>query len=140
MANADRHRRWRTLVALAGCAVVTAAQAASASAQFTVTVRWQPHPTGICTSETLSAATGAVVQVVCASGQFVSIEPRPGQPFGFTHGGAYRFHFGPGVSVAEPAAPGPGSLAFSGAGTVTAMRVQRAGGATDDPVEMLITF
>jgi hypothetical protein len=105
-----------------------------------VTVRWQPHPTGICTSETLSAATGAVVQVVCASGQFVSIEPRPGQPFAFTHGGAFRFHFGPGVSVAEPTAPGPASLAFSGAGTVTAMRVQRAGRAIEDPVEMLITF
>ena len=40
-----------------------------------------PQRAGVCFSRTLSEQTGAVVQVACDSGQFVSIEAVPGQRF-----------------------------------------------------------
>lgn len=92
---------------------------------------------GVCTSQSQSAATHATVRVVCSTGQFASIEPTPGQPFAGTHGGAYRFNFGPGL----PLAAGLGSTSglHIGAGTVTALRVVNLAGRTD-PLEMLVSF
>lgn len=95
---------------------------------------------GICTSASQSQATNAQVQVVCSTGQFVSIEPSPGRPFGGTHGGAFRFTFGPG----EEPAPALSTLAALGtmgnnAATLTAVRMinlDDSGG----PLEMLVSF
>lgn len=92
---------------------------------------------GLCISDTLSAATHATVRVACSSGQFVSIEPAPGQPFLGTHGGAFRYHFGPGT---EAQSVGVGDMRHSlAAGTVTAYQVrelrERAG-----RLELWVTF
>jgi hypothetical protein len=46
---------------------------------------------GACVSRALSEQTGAVVQVACDSGQFVSIEAVPRQRFLGVHGGAFRY-------------------------------------------------
>lgn len=93
-------------------------------------------PSGICTSSSASSATNATVRVVCSSGQFVSIEAAPGQPFAGTHGAAHRFNFGPGLPLPAMAA------AFSmniGAGTVTALRILNVNG-LEAPLEMLVSF
>ena len=51
-------------------------------------------PAGVCVSQSLSLESGAIVTVVCDSGQFVSISPVPGARFVGTHGGAYTYSFG----------------------------------------------
>lgn len=91
----------------------------------------------LCVSQALSDATGAVVKVVCRSGQFVSIEPRPGSPFLGVHGGAFRYYFASGV---------PASLRFLegrnpwvGPGTVTSLRVNYLED-LDGIVEMQVGF
>lgn len=96
------------------------------------------RPTGgICTSQTLSDAAQATVRVLCSTGQFVSIEPLPGRPFAGSHGGAYRFNFGPGLPFASGlASVGPAQL---GAGTVTSLRLVHLG-SRENPVEMLVSF
>lgn len=108
------------------------AVAATAAAPVTL-----PVTGGVCTSQTQSAATHAMVRVVCSTGQFVSIEPAPGQPFAGAHGGAYRFNFGPGLPLA--ASLDGASRLHIGAGTVTALRVVTMNGQTD-PLEMLVSF
>jgi len=91
---------------------------------------------GVCTSDAVSGAHGALVRVVCSTGQFVSIDPPPGQPLRPTHGGAYRFAFGPGL-------PRPAMATDLGAGigmgTVTALRVLHANGG-DGLIEMWVSF
>lgn len=93
-------------------------------------------PNGICTSQSASNATQAVVRVVCSSGQFVSIESAPGRPFVGVHGGAFRFNFGPGLPA--PALASNFNLGI-GAGTVTALRIVHTGG-SQSPLEMLVSF
>ena len=105
----------------------------------------QPAPGGsqvpisrpsVCISETLSEQTNGMVRVVCGTGQFVSISPFPGKPFLGTHGGAFRYALGAGGFTGllhGQAAP------FSGAGTVTALRIYNANG-SDGPLEMLVSF
>lgn len=90
---------------------------------------------GICTSQSHSDATNATVRVLCSNGQFVSIEPAPGRPFAGTHGGAFRYQFGPGhnVAIGDPAA------IHIGAGTVTALRIVSLHGSRA-PLEMLVSF
>jgi hypothetical protein len=88
----------------------------------------------------MSQSTNAQVRVVCSTGQFVSIEPTPGAPFAGTHGGAYRYAFGPGESSA-PALVGLSNFGAArfGSGTVTAVRILNlidSGG----PLEMLVSF
>jgi hypothetical protein len=77
-----------------------------------------PTPSTVCVSQTLSDLTGALVQVLCSTGQFVSIGPRPGSPF-IAHGGAYSYYLsvGTGSRIA-----GLGPLPVGG-GTVTQYRV-----------------
>lgn len=89
-------------------------------------------PNGICSSQ----ASGATVRVVCSSGQFVSIDAVPGQPFALTHGGTYRFSFGPGLPL--PALASTLGLNI-GAGTVTALRILSVSSG-EAPLEMLVSF
>ncbi|MBX3589205.1 MAG: hypothetical protein KF796_21445 [Ramlibacter sp.] len=91
---------------------------------------------GICTSQTDSDATHALVRVVCSTGQFVSIDPLPGRPFAGTHGGAHRFTFGRGVPVASL---GPDLRFGIGAGTVTSLHILNLSG-RETPLEMLVSF
>jgi hypothetical protein len=91
--------------------------------------------TGICTSQTLSDRTGALVQVVCSTGQFVSISPRPGAPFPGTHGGAFAYYF----SSATGAHPTDSGDRFPGTGTITQYRVYSLD-QYDGRVDMLVSF
>lgn len=91
----------------------------------------------LCTSQTLSQATNAIVRVVCGTGQFVSIEANPAKPFLGVHGGAYRFSFGPGLP--RPADGYDGISPYIGAGTVTAMRILNVNGKLG-PIELLVSF
>jgi hypothetical protein len=94
-----------------------------------------PPPTGLCISSTLSAQTNAIVRVVCATGQFVSIESAPGSPFVGTHGGAHRYILGTAV---PPSLQGEDDLQM-GAGTVTALRVINLN-AQQDRLELWVSF
>ena len=131
----------RILIALLLGAFAAPSGAASASASFdvgiTLTMPGGPPPSGggtpgggsitaqtggACVSQSLSDATGAIVRVVCTSGQFVSIEANPNGPFLGVHGGAFRYYFANGI---------PADLRFLGssdpwigAGTVTSIRVK----------------
>jgi hypothetical protein len=108
----------------------------------------QPQRAGVCYSRSLSEKTGASVQVVCDSGQFVSIEAVPGQPFLGVHGGAFRYSMSVDRdrSVYDAAAKDPFGWR-TGWGTVTMLRlydVQHAGGPgdfwADRPLELLVSF
>lgn len=92
----------------------------------------------VCVSETLSAQTHAIVQVVCSSGQFVRIDPDPAKPFLGVHGGAFRHHFGLLFEAGAPARLCCEDLWFGGTGTVTSLRIYNPGGAA--PLELLVSF
>lgn len=124
---------------LAACSTLCAA--GTATSQFFVKIEVRRSET--CVSETLSQQTDALVQVVCGSGNFVSIEPRPGQPFVGTHGGAFRYFFSVGSGGAsEPLPVGTAaSDMYVGYGTVTGWRVVDATQAgKDKQYEFLITY
>jgi hypothetical protein len=91
---------------------------------------------GVCTSDTLSESTGAVVRVVCATGQFVSIGPRPGGRFIGTQGGAYTYFFGPSFGAIQRSTSG--ELA-TGTGTITSFRIYNVT-EIEVPLEMLVSF
>lgn len=127
---------------LAACAVLRA-NAGSVGNNFNVNIVLSNSAgpatsvTGACTSTSLSAKTQATVQVVCATGQFVSIESTPGKRFVGTHGGAYRYSF-------VPSTVWPGSLVlpgdpYIGSGTVTGLRVVNLN-ALEDHLELLVSF
>ena len=107
----------------------------------------QPQRAGVCYSRSLSEKTGASVQVVCDSGQFVSIEAVPGQPFLGVHGGAFRYAMSVDRdrSVYEAAAKDPFGWR-TGWGTVTMLRLYdvHADGPgdywADRPLELLVSF
>lgn len=90
---------------------------------------------GLCISNTLSEQTGAIVRVVCRTGQFVSITGRPGQRFVGTHGGAYGYYFGPSYGSIDRSEQ-PSKL---GTGTVTSFRVYSINEA-DGPLDLLVSF
>jgi len=142
--SAARRKLRHTIVAaiclLAGVAAGFGAAGGGRGA-FTVNIslnsgRDSPAPTDVCTSESLSEATGAVVRVVCETGQFVSIGPRPGGRFVDTHGGAYTYYFGPSFGAIHRA--GSGEFA-SGAGTIVSYRVYNVTEA-DGQLDMLVSF
>lgn len=109
--------------------------AATAQASFAVQIRLSaPVPVGYCISQTLSQSTQAVVTVVCGSDQFVSMEPRPGNSFVGTDGGAYRFLFEPSALILRD-----DPLWYIGAGTITTMHVFHAEG-QNDTMELLVSF
>ena len=91
---------------------------------------------GVCTSDTLSESTGAVVRVVCATGQFVSIGPRPGAGFIGTQGGAYTYFFGPSFGSIQRSTSGESA---TGTGTITSFRIYNVT-EIEAPLEMLVSF
>jgi hypothetical protein len=141
----------RLILALALGAFAAPGGAATTAAAFDVGINLMfpggPPPAGggtpsgasadFCVSQALSDATGAIVRVVCTSGQFVSIEARPGSPFLGVHGGAFRYYFANGI---------PAHLRFLGEsnpwvgpGTVTSIRVKYLED-LDGIVEMQVGF
>ena len=112
------------------------AMAGATTGTFAVNISLQGNA-GLCTSQTLSQATSAIVRVACAAGQFVSIEVNPAKPFLGVHGGAYRFNFVAGL--ARPQDGYGGINASMDSGTVTALRILNASGGPD-PIELLISF
>lgn len=120
------------------------AHAGQASAGFQVTVRLTTHqptsPAGVCISSVLGHETGAVVRVVCSSGQVVSIEAAPGTPvMAGVHGGAFRYSFGAGALLAPGTALTDSELGFIGLGTITAMRIANLTGRRER-LEFLVSF
>lgn len=97
-----------------------------------------------CINEALSERTGALVQVVCRSGNFVSIEPQPGRSFVGSFGGAYRYFFNLGSgSVVQVAPNGEGGAVaelYAGYGTVTGVHVFDVASEPDADLQLLITY
>jgi hypothetical protein len=93
-------------------------------------------PPDVCTSDTLSERTGAIVRVVCSTGQFVSIGPRPGGRFIGSHGGAYTYSFGPSFGALNRTASGEFA---PGTGTIASFRIFNVT-EIEGPVEMLVSF
>lgn len=119
-----------------------AASAGEASASFNINITLNdalPASQGVCISETLSAQTNAIVQVVCSSGQFVRIDPDPAKPFLGVHGGAFLYQFGPRYEIGPPDRLDGNELRYIGAGTVTAVRVYNPGSKTS-LLELLVSF
>lgn len=114
--------------------------AGTASSQFVVAVDVKQPQT--CINQTLSEQTGALVRVVCQSGNFVRIDPDPSKPFVGTHGGAFRYAFMAAGAVPETAVTVDGhtgdATMYAGAGTVTGLHVYDEGG--DEHVEIQITY
>ena len=108
----------------------------------------QPQRAGVCFSRSLSEQTGAVVQVACDSGQFVSIEAVPGQRFLGVHGGAFRYSMS--ISKDRSVYEAAASDAFgwrTGWGTVTMLRLydltqpDKPGDVwSDRPLELRVSF
>lgn len=109
--------------------------AGQTSGSFDVVVNLEK--TDSCTSAALSEQTDALVKVVCATGQFVSISPAPGKPFLGTHGGAFRYNFRTN-SASSLGNIGAESF-YPGMGTVTGLRIYNANG-PDGQFEMLVSF
>jgi hypothetical protein len=91
----------------------------------------------LCVSQALSSATGAMVRVVCRSGQFVSIEPGPGTAFLGVHGGTFRYYFA--NAVPEHLRYLGSDAPWVGPGTVTSIRINYPEG-LDGLVEMQVGF
>ena len=112
------------------------AMAGATTGTLMVTISLQGNA-GLCTSQTLSQVTSALVRVACTSGQFVNIEVDPAKPFLGVHGGAYRFSFGPGLVWPQH---GYGGISPSlDAGTVTALSIPSANRGLG-PIELLVIF
>ena len=131
----------RLVLALAALSVSFNCAAGSGTGAFSVNITLSnpgapgtPPPSGVCISQTLSDLTGALVQVLCSTGQFVSINPKPGAPF-IAHGGAYSYYLsvGTGSRIA-----GLGRLP-SGTATVTEYRVFTVDEA-NGTIDMLVGF
>lgn len=132
------------LLCLAISHFTVAAQAAQASAGFQVSVRLNTQqPTsqaGVCISTVLGQQTGAVVRVVCSTGQVVSIEAAPGTTvMAGVHGGAFRYSFGAGALLVPGTSLTDGELGFIGLGTITAMRIADLTGRRER-LEFLVSF
>jgi hypothetical protein len=123
----------RCIVAAACSLLVGGAAAMGASASFQVSIDIRRAPER-CTSATLSAASHADVQVICATGQFVTIEVAPGRHFLGTHGAAFRY-----VLDAGGVVPSELLLNADPRGTVTSLRVYNAN-VEQEPLEMLVSF
>ena len=131
--------RFKTLASCAAAlSLLTLSQACAGTASgiFNVTIN-AGLTRQTCTSTTLSQQTQATVTVVCATGQFVSIESLPGKPFAGTHGGAYRYVFASGT--VSPSVWAGESNPFIGSGTITSLRVLNLN-AYQDRLEMLVSF
>jgi hypothetical protein len=142
MKRLHRGRRLAGAGALLAALAAPVASADEAGAAFNVNITLNDPLSSsqdVCISESLSAQTNAVVQVVCSSGQFVRIDPDPTRPFLGVHGGAFRYHFGPRYEIGPPDRLHGDELRYIGAGTVTAVRVYNPGSKTS-LLELLVSF
>ena len=131
------------------CLGFAACQPAISAGQFSINIdltgagqaSYQQLVPGICLSQNLSAQTNAVVRVVCATGQFVSISANPVTQFLGTHGGAFRYILSPEATYLNSQLNEQGSLSgfYPGTGTVTAWRSYNADGSLK-LLEMLLSF
>lgn len=125
--------------ALAALSINFECAAGAGSGAFRVNITLNPpgnvQASGICTSQSLSDETGALVQVVCSTGQFVSISPQPGAPFSGTHGGAFNYYFSPASGYRLAGLGGN----YPGAGTITGYRVYTLE-EYDGRVDILVSF
>jgi len=82
-----------------------------------------PRP-GACYSRALSEETGALVEVACASGLFVSIEALPRAAFLGAHGGAFRYSMSTAADLSVWDAVASDAFGWRTAwGTVTMLRL-----------------
>lgn len=143
MNHVRRGSRFAVAGALLAALAPSMTWAGAATAAFNVNVTLETTMLAaqpdVCISETLSAQSNAVVQVVCANGHFVRIDPDPSKPFLGAHGGAFRYHFGPRYEIGPLDRLDDGELRYIGAGTVTAMRVYNPGSQTS-LLELLVSF
>ena len=124
-------------------AALLPAHAGQQSASFSVNIRLTPllpsGQAGVCISSVASEQTGAVVRVVCSTGQVVSIEAAPGTPvIAGVHGGAFRYVFGAGSLLAAGNGLIESELGLFGLGTVTALRI--ADVSRRERLEFLVSF
>lgn len=113
-------RSVRPILALVALSISFECAAGVGAGTFRVNISVNdPGKSALCVSQSLSQSTGALVQVLCSTGQFVSIGPRPGAPFAGVHGGAFTYYFSP---TPDFQLEGSRSV-MQGAGTVTEYRV-----------------
>jgi hypothetical protein len=113
-------RSVRPILALVALSLSLECAAGVGSGTFRVNISVNdPGKSALCVSQSLSQSTGALVQVLCSTGQFVSIGPRPGAPFAGVHGGAFTYYFSP---TPDFQLEGSRSV-MQGSGTVTEYRV-----------------
>ena len=129
--------RWlRLILAVAALSGGLECAAGVGSANFRVAITLNdPGKSALCTSQSLSQATGALVQVICSTGQFVSIGPRPGAPFAGVHGGAFTYYLAPTPDFQLDSS----RSIMQGAGTVTEFRVYSPNG-YDRFIDILVSF
>lgn len=127
----------RPLLAIAALLVSLESAAGTGAGTFRVNITLgnAQGQSALCTSQTLSGSTGATVQVLCSTGQFVSIGPRPGAPFAGVHGGAFTYYFSPTPEFRLE----DSRSQFQGSGTVTEYRVYSRD-RFDQFIDILVTF
>lgn len=127
----------RSLLALAALSTSLECAAGVGSGTFRVNISVN-DPAGnsaLCVSQRLGQATGAMFQVICSTGQFVSIGPRPGAPFAGVHGGAFTYYLNPASNFQLEGS----RSAMQGTGTVTEYRVYSRDG-IDRFIDILVSF
>lgn len=129
-------RSVRPILALVALSLSLECAAGVGSGTFRVNISVnEPGKSALCVSQSLSQSTGALVQVLCSTGQFVSIGPRPGAPFAGVHGGAFTYYFSP---TPDFQLEGSRSL-MQGSGTVTEYRVYSRD-RYDQFIDILVSF
>ncbi|HET7764027.1 MAG TPA: hypothetical protein VFK92_02950 [Burkholderiales bacterium] len=129
-------RSVRPILALVALSLSFECAAGVGSGTFRVNISVnEPGKSALCVSQSLSQSTGALVQVLCSTGQFVSIGPRPGAPFAGVHGGAFTYYFSP---TPDFQLEGSRSL-MQGSGTVTEYRVYSRD-RYDQFIDILVSF
>jgi hypothetical protein len=127
----------RSLLALAALSISLECAAGVGSGTFrvSITVNDPAGKSALCVSQSLSQATGALVQVICSTGQFVSIGPRPGAPFAGVRGGAFTYYLSPTPDFQLDSS----RSVMQGTGTVTEYRVYSRDG-IDRFIDILVSF
>jgi len=129
----------RLFVFFAAALVASAASGTTAKSQLTITVKVAPAER--CTSQTLEQPSASVVQVVCRSGNFVTIVPAPGNFVG-PQSSAYRYYIRNDRVMGQFLPTGVQEFQDeeAGVGTVTGLRLVSGSSAADNLFELLISF